>query len=108
METLIDCKTGGYKLGRKPGRAKTSSLRQFSISMPPEDSKLIRKLVGNSSLSGFGWRACIVMAHLLYDDDQATARAAEVLREPLTDEQLVSVIERLHILAEALSETVTE
>ncbi len=102
METPIDYKTGGYKLGRKPGRQKTSSLRQFSISMPPEDSKLIRELVGNGSLSGFGWRACMVLAYLLYDDSQAMTRAVEVLREPLTDEQLVKVVEKLHGLADAL------
>lgn len=106
METPVEYKTVDYKLGRRPGRAKTSSLRQFSISMPAEDGQLIRKLVGGSSLSGFGWRACMVMAHLLYDDSRAMTRAAEVLREPLTDEQLVKVAEKLRDLAEALSKTV--
>lgn len=91
-----------YQLGRKSGRKKTSSLRQFSISTPVEDGKLIRELVGENSLSGFGWRACMILAYLLYGDRRAAGRAESVLREILTDEQLTSVSNRLRDLADVL------
>ena len=77
--------TESYDFRRRPGPAadRQPALNVLQVSTPVKDNKLIRLLVGEGNVSGFGWRACMVMLGVMYQSETAWKRAEQIWLDTL-------------------------